>query len=123
MSIQRVWLYGRVDDGSGEGWELEMQMELLRRWAAENGFTVVGETAEAGSGIRAERPELAEVTRAVRKKKMDAVEVKDLGRLMRDYIAGAKYIDFLQTEGVELVSVNDGPCINMIHALASCFKA
>lgn len=123
MSNKRVWLYGRVADSSGEGWELKMQMDFLRYWAAENSFTVVGETAEAGSGIRAERPGLAEVTRAVREKKMDAVVVKDLGRLMRDYIAGAKYIDFLQTEGMELVSVNDGPCINMIHALASCFKA
>ena len=54
---------------------------------------------------------------------MDAVVVKDLARLMRDYIAGAKYIDFLQAEGVELVSGNDGPCVNMIHALAGCFKA
>lgn len=54
---------------------------------------------------------------------MDAVVVKDLGRLMRDYIAGAKYIDFLQTESVELDSINDGPYVNMIHALAGCFKA
>lgn len=123
MSIKRVWLYGRVADGSGEGWELKMQMDFLRRWAAENGFTITGETAETGSGIRAERPGLAEVTRAVREKKMDAVVVKDLGRLMRDYIAGNSYIDFLQTEGVELVSINDGPAIHMIHTLAGCFKA
>ena len=59
MSNKRVWLYGRVADSSGEGWELKIQMDFLRRWAAENGFTVVGETAEAGSGIRAERPGLA----------------------------------------------------------------
>lgn len=123
MSIKRVWLYGRVADDTGEGWELKIQMGFLRRWAAENGFTVAGETAEVGSGIQAGRPGLAEITRAVREKKMDAVVVKDLGRLMRDYIAGAQYIDFLQAEGVELVSISDGPCINMIHLLAGCFKA
>lgn len=123
MSTKRVWLYGRVADGSCECWELKRQMEFLRCWAAKNGFIVAGETAEVGSGIRAERPGLAEVTRAVRGKKMDAVVVKDLGRLMRDYIAGTEYIDFLQAEGVELVSINDGPCINLIHALADCFRA
>ena len=119
---KRVWLYGRVADGSSEGWELKGQMEFLRCWAAENGCTVAGETAEVGIGIRAERPGLAEVAQAVRNKKMDAVVVKDMGRLMRDYIAGTKYIYFLQAEGVELVSINDGPCINMIHTLAGCFK-
>lgn len=123
MSSKRVWLYGRVAHDSGEGWELERQMEFLRRWAAENGFTVTGETAEVGSGIRAERPGLAEVTRAVREKKMDAVVVKDFSRLMRGCIAGAQYIDFLHAEGVGLVSISDGPCINMIHALADCFRA
>lgn len=123
MSTKRVWLYGRVAQDSGEGRELERQMEFLRRWAAENGFTVTGETAEAGSGIQAERPGLAEVTGAVREKKMDAVVVKDLGRLMRDYIAGTKYIGFLQAQGVELVSIRDGLCINTIQAIATCFKA
>lgn len=120
---KRVWLYGRVAHDSGEGRELEMQMELLLRWAAENGYTVAGETAEAGSGIQTERPGLAEVTQAVRSKKMDVVAVKDFSRLTRDYIAGVQYIDSLQTEGVELVSICDGPGINTIHALASCFRA
>lgn len=120
---KRVWLYGRVAHDSGEGQELKMQMELLRRWAAENGYTVVGETAEVGSGIQAERPGLAEVARAVRDKKADAVVVKDLSRLTRDYIAGAQYIGSLQAEGVELVSIHDGLCINTIHTLAGCFRA
>lgn len=118
----RVWLYGRVAHDSGEGQELKMQMELLRRWAAENGYTVAGETAEAGSGIQTERPGLAEVARVVRDKKMDAVVVKDLSRLTRDYIAGVHYIGSLQAEGVKLVSIYDGPSIHTIHALASCFR-
>ena len=98
-------------------------MEFLRRWAAEKGYTVAGETAEVGSGIRAERPGLAEVAGAAKEKKMDAVVVKDLSRLMRDYIAGTSYIDFLQAEGVGLVSICDGLCINTIQAIAACFKA
>lgn len=123
MSNKRVWLYGRIANDFGEGRELEMQMTFLRRWAAEKVYTVAGETAEVGCGIQAERPGLAEVTRAVREKKMDAVVVKDLSRLMRDYIAGTSYINFLQAEGVELVSIRDGLCINTIQAISTCFKA
>lgn len=123
MSNKRVWLYGRVADSSSEGWELEMQMKFLRRWAAENGFTVVGETAEADSGIRAEHPGLDEVTRAVREKKMDAVVVKDLARLMRDYIAGTQYIEYLQAKGVELVSINDSFRADTTSTIFTRFKA
>ena len=123
MSIKRVWLYGRVANDVSKCGELEIQMEFLRGWTAEKGYTVAGETAEVGSGIKAERPGLAEVTRAVREKKMDAVVVKDLSRLMRDYIAGTSYIGFLQAEGVGLVSIRDGLCIDTIQAISTCFKA
>ena len=123
MSIKRVWLYGRVANDVSKCGELEIQMEFLRSWAAEKGYTVAGETAEVGSGIQAERPGLAEVAGAAKEKKMDAVVVKDLSRLMRDYIAGTSYIDFLQAEGVELVSICDSQCIDTIQAISTCFKA
>ena len=122
MSIKRVGLYGRVAQDSGESRVLERQMEFLRRWAAEKGYTVAGETAAVRSGFQVERPGLAEATRAVREKKMDAVVVKDLSRLMRDYIAGMSFINFLQAEGVEPVSICDGQCIDTIQAISTCFK-
>ena len=123
MSIKRVWLYGRVANDVSKCGELEMQMEFLRSWAAEKGYTVAGETAEVGSGIQAERPGLAEVAGAAKEKKMDAVVVKDLSRLMRDYIAGTSYINFLQADRMELVSIRDGQYINTIQAISTCFKA
>ena len=123
MSIKRVWLYGRVANDVSKCGELEMQMEFLRSWAAEKGYTVAGETAEVGSGTQAERSGLAEVTGAAREKKMDAVVVKDSSRLIRDYIAGTTYINLLQSERVGLVSIRDGLCIDTIQAISTCFKA
>ena len=97
---KRAWLYGRVayDDGI----TLAVQMDLLRHWTAEHGYAIVGETAEAGSGIRSDRPGLSEVMQAVREKRMDTLVVRKLDRLTRNPPDACGLMEILKGCGVAL---------------------
>ncbi len=108
---KRAWLYSRVahDDGTA----LTAQEDFLRHWAVENGYAIAGKTAEAGSGTRPDRPGLSAVMRAVREKKMDVIIVKNLGRLTRCNIDIPQYVRTLQANDVVLVSIDDGPLLDL----------
>ena len=86
---------------------MECQKEYLRRWAAENGCTVVGEITEVGSGIQLDRPGLSEVMRAVQEKSVDALVVKKLDRLARHPLDAYQLIDMLKEKGVDLICTDE----------------
>lgn len=102
---KRAWLYGRVayDDGI----TLAVQMDLLRHWTAEHGYAIVGETAEAGSGIRSDRPGLSEVMQAVREKRMDTLVVRKLDRLTRNPPDACGLMEILKGCGVCLICTDE----------------
>ena len=79
----RVWLYGRLsNDDDAPVNSLENQMEILRAYAAENRFQVVGESWDDNvSGMRFDRKGLEQVSRMAEAGLLDAVIVKDLSRL------------------------------------------
>ncbi len=103
---KRVWLYGRIDRG-GTNQVLDCQMEYLRCWAKEQGWVIAGETREIRSGISPDRPGLREVTQAAAEGRMDAVVIKSMTRLCRNYLDTYAYINRLQELGVGLVSIKD----------------
>ena len=103
---KRVWLYGRIDRG-GTSQVLDCQMEYLRGWAKEQGWVIAGETREIRSGVFPDRPGLREVTQAASDGRMDAVVVKSMTRLCRNYLDTYAYMNRLQELGVGLVSIKD----------------
>ena len=86
---------------------MECQKDYLRRWAAENGCTVVGEITEVGSGIQLNRPGLAEVMRAVQEKRMEALLVRKLDRLARRPLDAYWLIEQLKEKGVDLICTDE----------------
>ena len=82
-------------------------MDLLRRWTDQQGYIIAGETSEIESGTYPDRPGLAEVTQAALAHRMDALVIADLNRLTRSYVDGSEYLEFLQVNGLELISVRD----------------
>jgi len=108
---KRAWLYSRV--AHDDGVVLAAQENFLRRWAVENGYAIVGQTAEAGSGIHPDRPGLSAVMQVVREKRMDVIIVKELGRLTRLYMDMPRYIRMFQANDVALVSIDDGSLLDL----------
>ena len=106
----RVWLYGRLsNDDDAPVNSLENQMEILRAYAAENRFQVVGESWDDNvSGMRFDRKGLEQVSRMAEAGLLDAVIVKDLSRLGRHRTQTALFIDFLRGCGVAVLSVTEG---------------
>lgn len=105
-------LYMRLsrDDGSTESASIAGQRLLLRSWAREQGIPVAGEYIDDGvSGTTFDRPAFRRMIRDIELGKIDAVLVKDLSRLGRDYITAGQYTELWFPEhGVRFVAVNDG---------------
>ena len=101
----RVLIYCRL--ARDDSMVMECQKEYLRRWAAENGCTVVGEITEVGSGIQLDRPGLSEVMRAVQEKRMDALVVRKLTRLARHPLDAYRLMELLKEKGVDLICTDE----------------
>lgn len=106
----RVWLYGRLsDDDDVEMHSLKNQMQIIRDYAREHGYTVVGESYDDNSsGMRFDRQGVERLTAAVENNLIDAVIVKDMSRLGRHRTQTSLYIDFLRYRGVAVLSATEG---------------
>ena len=107
----RVWLYGRLsNDDDVMMNSLENQLEIVREYARKQGYQIVGESYDDNvSGMRFDRKGLNQVTQAVDAGKIDAVIVKDLSRLGRNYIEVGKLTEeFFPQHDIRLVAVSDG---------------
>ena len=102
---KRAWLYGRV--AHDDGITLAVQMDLLRHWAEEHGYAVVGKTAETGSGIRPDRPGLSAVMQTAQEKRMDALVVRKLGCLARNPLDACELMETLKECGVCLICTGE----------------
>ncbi len=106
----RVWLYGRLsNDDDADMNSLENQLRIIRAYASEHGYQIVGESYDDNvSGMRFDRKGLNQVTQAVDAGLIDAVIVKDLSRLGRHQMQTALFIDYLRQCGVAVISVTEG---------------
>ena len=98
----RVIIYCHIAHDNGT--VMESQKNYLRHWAAENGFTVVGEITEVGSGTRMDRSGLSEVMQAVQEKKMDALVVRNLTRHPLD---AYRLMEMLREKGIDLICTDE----------------
>ena len=89
----RVFVYCRV--AHDDSFSLEAQAAQLRRYAEQAGYTIIGATAEQGSGLTLDRPGLEKVTQAVLDGKVDMLLVNSIDRIGREWGMTQAY----QTQG------------------------
>ncbi len=101
----RVFVYCRV--AHDDSFSLEAQAVQLRRYAEQAGYTIIGATAEQGSGLTLDRPGLEKVTQAVLADKVDMVLVNSIDRIGREWGMTQAYIDLLTRNKVKLLCIRD----------------
>ncbi len=107
----RVLIYYRI--ARDNSMVMECQKNYLRHWAAEKGYTVVGEISEVGNGIQINRPGLSEAIRASQEKRMDALVVRKLDRLARCPIDTYHLIELLKENGIDLICTDENLTSNL----------
>lgn len=109
LSRLRVWLYSRLSrDEDRELNSLINQQKILTEYAENNGFEIVGCSADDNvSGMHFNREGIEEIYAAVEEKRIDAVIVKDLSRLGRHRTQTAMFIDYLRENNVRVLSVTE----------------
>ena len=81
---RRAVLYCRVATDSDEGRSLEMQKEKLRRLAEQQGYVVMAEVVEHGSGLSLVRPGIKKLFWLSHRRMIDVVLAENLSRIGRD---------------------------------------
>ena len=116
--MERAWIYCRVAYPDMD--MLETQKRSHIDYAQKNHFTIVGITAEQGSGLDLSRKGLMEVFDAVNDGKMDVLLVKDLARLGRNWTEVYDDLGWLKEQHVRLIC-EDGSIpetgIEILHRL------
>ena len=92
---------------------MECQKNCLRCWAVDNGYDVVDEITEVGSGIRLDRPGLTQVMQAIQKNRVDTLVVKNLSRLARRPLDAYQILRILKEKGVDLICIDGEPTIDL----------
>ena len=103
----RVALYARVST-SHRGQDVGLQLDELRRVAAQRGWAIVAEHVDEGrSGADRARPALADALEAARLGHIDLLAIWKLDRLARDTRHLLDVVSHLEEYGVGLVSLRD----------------
>ena len=103
---KRVALYARVSTARDQS--PAMQLDELRRVAAQREWDVVGEYVDIGqSGAKDRRPELDRLMSEIHRGKIDAVAVFKFDRFARSvrFLVGA--LEEFQARGVDFISIRD----------------
>ena len=100
----------RDDDIQGESNSIANQRELLTKYARDNGYLNIKCFVDDGiSGTTFQRPGFQAMVEAIENGYIEAVFVKDMSRLGRDYLQVGFYTDnFFPSYDVRFIAVNDG---------------
>jgi len=110
VSAARVVLYARVsteEQGTQEHHSLEAQLNEMREYAANKGWTIVGEFVETASGTRRDRPQLESILALARSRSFDILLVHELSRLSRSVYHTLDIFDILGKQDIGFASVKD----------------
>jgi DNA invertase Pin-like site-specific DNA recombinase len=103
----RVALYARVSTRD-KGQDPELQLTDLREYAQLRGWQVIGEFVDVGvSGSKDSRPQLDEMMRLAKSRKLDVIAVWKLDRFGRSLKHLVNSLADLQALGVTFVSYSD----------------
>ena len=128
----------RDDELQGESNSISHQKQMLEEYARRNGFPRPTHFTDDGiSGTRFDRPGFTAMMKEVEAGHVEAVIVKDMSRLGRDYLKVGQIMEILRQKNVRLIAVNDGVdsarddddftpfrniMKNMHHSGTSCYK-
>ena len=101
MDKKRVWIYCRT--AYPDLTALEAQKVHLTDYANKQGLSIMGITAEHGSGLNFSRAGLCEVLEAAEDGRIDCVLIKNLERLGRDLVKTDGCIRWLKERAVEII--------------------
>ena len=100
----RAAIYARISSRKQAGpGDLDRQIEVLKKYAAEQGYEVVAVLRDVGSGLKENRPGLRKLFKLVAHGRVDVVLVTYRDRLTRFGFEYLRY--FFERFGVEIVEV------------------
>ena len=99
----------RDDELQGESNSISNQKSMLEDYARRNGFPNPTHFTDDGiSGTRFDRPGFTAMMEEVEAGNVEAIIVKDMSRLGRDYLKVGQIMEILRQRGVRLIAINDG---------------
>ena len=99
----------RDDELQGESNSISNQKSMLEDYARRNGFPNPTHFTDDGiSGTRFDRPGFTAMMEEVEAGRVEAIIVKDMSRLGRDYLKVGQIMEILRQRGVRLIAINDG---------------
>ena len=101
--------FGKDDDQQRESNSISNQKAMLEEFAARQGFTnIVHFTDDGISGTCFDRPGFLAMMEEVEAGRVEAIVIKDMSRLGRDYLKVGQVMEVLRQRGVRLIAINDG---------------
>ena len=99
----------RDDELQGESCSIQNQKIMLEDCARRNGFSRFQHFTDDGiSGTRFDRPGFMAMMEEVEDGNVEAIIIKDMSRLGRDYLKVGQVMEILRQRGVRLIAINDG---------------
>lgn len=98
----------RDDELQGESFSIQNQKSMLEAYARQNGFSRFKHFTDDGvSGTRFDRPGFMAMMEEVESGNVEAIIVKDMSRMGRDYLKVGQVMEILRQRGVRLIAIND----------------
>ena len=99
----------RDDELQGESNSISHQKQMLEEFARRNGLpNPTHFTGDGVSGTRFDRPGFLAMMEEVEAGRVEAIVIKDMSRLWRDYLKVGQVMEILRQRGVRLIAINDG---------------
>ena len=99
----------RDDELQGESNSISHQKQMLEEFARRNGLpNPIHFTDDGVSGTRFDRPGFLAMMEEVEAGRVEAIVIKDMSRLGRDYLKVGQVMEILRQRGVRLIAINDG---------------
>ena len=99
----------RDDELQGESNSLSNQEKMLEEYAHRNGLPNPTHFTDYGiSGTRFDRPGFLTMMEEVEAGRVEAIVIKGMSRLGRDYLKVGQVMEILRQKGVRLIAINDG---------------
>ena len=99
----------RDDELQGESNSISNQKQMFEDFARRNGLPNPTHFTDDGiSGTRFDRPGFLAMMEEVEAGRVEAIVIKDMSRLGRDYLKVGQVMEILRQRGVRLIAINDG---------------
>ena len=98
----------RDDELQGESFSIQNQKIMLEDFARRNGYPRFKHFTDDGvSGTRFDRPGFMAMMEEVEDGNVEAIIIKDMSRMGRDYLKVGQVMEILRQRGVRLIAIND----------------